>query len=457
MSHRSNRTVALTTLGCKVNQADSDVWLQEFVARGYEVVDFDQVADAYVVNTCTVTHVADRKSRQLLRQARRQNPAALVVATGCYASVAAEEVARLAEVDLVVTDRDKPRLVDLVHERLEGEAEQPLEALGSALRAFGARHRAFVKVSDGCNKFCAFCIVPYARGRERSVAADDVVRRVRACVDAGYREVVLTAVHMGTYGHDLTPPTTLRDLVRRVLDETAIERLRLSSIEPEDFDEDLLPLWSDRRLCRHFHLALDSGCDATLRRMRRRYLAADYRALVERIRAAVPDVAITTDVMVGFPGETAAEFAASHAFVVELAFAGIHVFPFSPRRRTTASKLPDQVDPVEKRRRTDVMLAVAAASARAFRARFVGQTVSVLVEGEVPSSPFERTWEGLTDNYLRVRLAADAEVGNALLPVRLTAVIDDGLVGEVVGPLPASAAPRTARRLVRLPLTAVSR
>ncbi|HLH73467.1 MAG TPA: tRNA (N(6)-L-threonylcarbamoyladenosine(37)-C(2))-methylthiotransferase MtaB, partial [Chloroflexota bacterium] len=234
MSHRSNRTVALTTLGCKVNQADSDEWIRQFGALGYELVDFGEVADAYVVNTCSVTHVADRKSRQLLRQARRLNPAALVVATGCYASVATDEVARMVEVDLVIGDQDKPRLVERVHSALEGDDEQPLEALGGALRVFGARHRAFVKVGDGCDKFCAFCIVPYARGRARSVDPNHVIARVRALISAGFREIVLTAVHMGSYGRDLEPSTTLRALVRRVLDETPVERLRLSSIEPED-------------------------------------------------------------------------------------------------------------------------------------------------------------------------------------------------------------------------------
>jgi threonylcarbamoyladenosine tRNA methylthiotransferase MtaB len=458
MSHRSNRTVALTTLGCKVNQADSDAWLSQFLGRGYEIVDFDKPADVYVVNTCTVTHVADRKSRHLLRQARRQNPAALVVATGCYASVAPDELARLAEVDLIVGDRDKPRLVDLVHDRLEGEDEQPVEALGEVDRVFGARHRGFVKISDGCDKFCAFCIVPYARGRLRSAASDHVVDRVQSLVEAGVREVVLTAVHMGTYGQDLEPPTTLRRLVRRVLDETGVERLRLSSIEPEDFDDGLLPLFSDPRMCRHFHLALDSGCDATLRRMRRRYVAADYAGLLRRIRAAVADVAITTDVMVGFPGETGEEFATSRAFVEAQDFAAIHVFPYSSRRRTTASKLPGHVDPLEKHRRTEVMLELAARSARLFRERFLGRTLTVLYEGSIATSGDAPTWTGLTDNYLRVRVRSDAPLTNLVVATRLDGVGDDALEGTLVGPVPAAqSAPRPGSKGFPIMLTSVSR
>ncbi|HEX5414767.1 MAG TPA: tRNA (N(6)-L-threonylcarbamoyladenosine(37)-C(2))-methylthiotransferase MtaB, partial [Chloroflexota bacterium] len=436
---------------CKVNQADSDQWLRQFVERGYEVVDFDQSADAYIVNTCTVTHVADRKSRQLLRHARRQNPAGLVVATGCYASVAPDDIARMSEVDLIVGDADKARLVDLVHERLEGDDERPLETANGLL---GPRHRAFVKVSDGCNKFCAFCIVPYARGRERSTDPDAVVARVQELVQGGFREVVLTAVHMGTYGHDLAPPTTLQTLVSRVLEAAPVERLRLSSIEPEDFPREILALWSNPRLCRHFHLALDSGCDTTLQRMRRRYRAAEYRALVEEIRSAVPDVAITTDVMVGFPGETAEEFAESQRFVEEIGFAGIHVFPYSSRRRTTASKLPNHVDPAVKKERTEAMLRTAEESANRFRAAFLGRTVPVLFEGGAVGFDGTTRWEGLTDNYLRIRVASTGDLTNQLLPTRLTTLTEEVIKGEVVGPVP-PAPPRQFSR--RIPLTAVSR
>jgi threonylcarbamoyladenosine tRNA methylthiotransferase MtaB len=456
MSHRSNRTVALTTLGCKVNQADSDEWVRGFGARGYEVVDFDQTADAYVVNTCTVTHVADRKSRQLLRQARRQNPAALIVATGCYAAVAPDDLARQVEIDLIVGDADKPRLVDLVHERLEGDAERPHEVFADEPGAY-ARHRGLVKIGDGCDKFCAFCIVPYARGRARSAAADEVIGRVRRLVETGFREVVLTAVHMGTYGRDLTPATTLRALVRRVLDETGVERLRLSSIEPEDFDPEILDLWSDPRLCRHFHLALDSGCDATLRRMRRRYTADQYRALVERIRSALPGAAITTDVMVGFPGETSGEFETSRQFVEAMGFAGIHVFPYSSRRRTTASKLPAHVDPPEKRRRTEIMLGVASASATAFRMVLVGQSLPVLYEDRRTRPDGELVWEGLTDNYVRVRVVSSAPLANQLLRTRIARVTGDLVEGELAEPASASPQASRSRFLRAIPLTAVSR
>jgi threonylcarbamoyladenosine tRNA methylthiotransferase MtaB len=458
VSHRSNRTVALTTLGCKVNQADSDGWLRSFVERGYEVVDFAAVADAYVVNTCTVTHVADRKSRQLLRQARRQNPAAVVVAAGCYASVSPQEVAALPEVDLVIRDHDKPKLVDLVHERLEGADEIPLESLAGAATLIGARHRGFVKIADGCDKFCAFCIVPYARGRARSAEPELVLANVRRLVAAGAREVVLTAVHMGSYGSDLTPRRSLRELVRRVLAETAVERLRLSSIEPEDFDDSLLPIWSeDMRLCRHVHLALDSGCDETLARMRRRYRADEFAALVDRIRRAIPDVAITTDVMVGFPGESEREFEVSRAFVERIGFAAIHVFPYSIRRRTSASKFPDQVSAEEKKRRTDVMLALAEDSSRRYRTRFVGQVFSVLYENHGFDGA-RSYWEGLTDNYLRIRTFVDAELSNAIYPTRVSNVASGFVFGDVLGALPTTNDRSSSQTRIPLPvLTSASR
>ncbi len=454
MSHRSNRTVALTTLGCKVNQADSDEWLRQFVGRGYEVVDFESTADAYIVNTCTVTHIADRKSRHLLRQARRQNPAAIVVAAGCYASVSPNELAAMSEVDLVVGDRDKPRLVELVHERLEGETEQPFEAVGGATRIFGPRHRGFVKIGDGCDKFCTFCIVPYARGRARSADPATVLAKVRGLVDAGFREIVLTAVHMGSYGQDLTPRTTLRDLVERVLTETRVTRLRLSSIEPEDFDDGLLHVFSaDQRLCRHIHLALDSGCDATLARMRRRYSAAQYEALVARIRGAIPDVAMTTDVMVGFPGESDGDFETSRTFVERQDFAAIHVFPYSIRRGTAASKFSNQVSPEIKKSRTDAMLLLADESAARFRTRFIGQVMPVLYESERrdEAGPY---WDGLTDNYVRVRVHVEAELTNALLP---TLLVRDGaglVHGELVELVLAHPATRPAR--VPIPLLNLS-
>ena len=445
MSHRSNRRVAFTTLGCKVNQADTDQWVSELLDLGYEIVDFDRPADAYVVNTCTVTHVADRKSRQILRRARRQSPSALVVATGCYASVAPAELTRMAEIDLVIGGPDKDLLARRIHDALEGEGEQTVETSVGGIRPIGARTRAFIKISDGCNKFCTFCIVPYARGRERSVPAETVVESVRRACAEGYRETVLTAVHMGTYGRDLRPRTSLRELVERILTETGIERLRLSSIEPEDFDLSMVELWSDRRLCRHFHLAIDSGCDATLKRMRRRYTYGQFRDLVGNIRMCLPAAAITTDVMVGFPGETEAEFEESFENIDDLAFAGSHVFPYSQRRGTAASHFSDEVDSEAKGRRGKRMIALAKKNSRQFQRRFAGAEMPVLYEAAAGSikQGDDRLlqWEGLTDNYLRVTTPSARPLVNQLERTLLY-YGEDGLSGALVEPAVASSGSR---------------
>ena len=445
MSHRSNRRVAFTTLGCKVNQADTDRWVSELLDMGYEIVDFDRPADAYVVNTCTVTHVADRKSRQVLRRARRQSPSALVVATGCYASVATAELTRMAEIDLVIGGADKDLLAKRIHDALEGEGEQTAETSVGGIRPIGARTRAFIKISDGCNKFCTFCIVPYARGRERSVPADQVIESVRQACNEGYRETVVTAVHMGTYGRELRPKLSLGELVGRILAETEIERLRLSSIEPEDFDLSMLKMWSDRRLCRHFHLAIDSGCDATLKRMRRRYTYAQYRDLVGNIRSCLPDAAITTDVMVGFPGETEAEFEESFANIDDLAFAGSHVFPYSRRRGTAAWHFGNEVDPHTKSQRGKRMIALAEKNAKRFQRRFAGAEMPVLYEAAAGSIKEGNDrlllWEGLTDNYLRVVTPAARPLVNQLEQTLLY-FGEDGLSGALVEPAVASSGRR---------------
>lgn len=443
MSHRSNRTVGLFSLGCKVNQADADEWARGFRDLGYELVPFDvsrdgseaASADAYIVNTCTVTHVADRKSRQLLRQARRLNPASLVVATGCYASVAPDELARIVGVDLVVGGADKPRLVQIVHEALEGAAEQPGETLGGDLRRYAGRTRAFVKIGDGCDKFCAFCIVPYARGRARSVPFDEAVEKVATMAAEGFREVVLTAVHMGSYGQDLEPRRTLGELVEATLERAPIERLRLSSIEPEDFDHSILDLWRryPGRLCRHFHLALDSGSDATLGRMRRSYTVSQFADLVAAIRQAVPGAGLTTDVMTGFPGETAAEHEESRRFVESIGFSQIHVFKYSQRRRTAAAKHPSQVAEEAKRERTDEMLRVAAEAARRFRSSLVGQTLDVLFEQRAEGGVGGNLWEGLSDNYVRVFASSPVGLANELRRVRVVGLHPEGVAGELVG------------------------
>jgi len=320
----SNLKVAFHTLGCKLNQAESEWLARQFAEAGYRVISGEE-ADIYVLNTCTITHIADRKSRHLLKLWRARNPGALIIATGCYAERAPQELAQVG-VDLVVGNQQKIHLLDVLKAEHAPVAhcstEQPV--------ADGVnRVRSFIKIQDGCSDFCAYCIVPQVRGRERCLPMADVVKEVKARVVAGYKEVVLTGTKIGDYKHK---GMNLKQLVEQVLAVAGVERLRLSSLQPQDVSTELLSLWQDPRLCRHFHLALQSGSNSVLRRMRRRYSVADYRQAVSLIRKTVPDVAITTDIMVGFPGESVEEFEESYRFCEEIDFVNIHVLVTLPDR-----------------------------------------------------------------------------------------------------------------------------
>jgi threonylcarbamoyladenosine tRNA methylthiotransferase MtaB len=399
-------TVALDTVGCKLNQAETQLFARQFAERGYRLVPADDGADVYVLNTCTVTHVADGKCRRLLNQARRGNPDALVVAVGCYVERARQDLARLEGVDLVLDNSQKVELVS----RLEQSGYLSRPAAVSSTKA-NLRTRAFIKVQDGCNNFCSFCIVPLVRGRESSLPLEDILAEVKQRVADGAKEIVLTGTEIGAYSYE---NAGLAGLLKRILDDSGVARLRLSSLQPQEITPQLLRLWADERLCHHFHLSLQSGSDAVLKRMRRRYDSAGYRRAVELIRKAVPDVAITTDIIVGFPGETDDEFEESYDFARQVRFARIHVFPYSPRPGTKAAAIPNHVEDKVKRERGRRMLALGRANLRDFRKRFVGQTVMVLWEKETGG-----VWSGLTDNYIRVFTKSDRDLTNRLVPVKL--------------------------------------
>ncbi len=424
-------TVALTTLGCKLNQAETEDLAHRFSNAGFRVVGIDDVADVYVINTCTVTHIADRKSRQLIRQVKRQNPSAIIAATGCYVDVSPSDVQKIDHINLIVKNQDKPRIAELVSEALGGTSTFEVYDFETS-NIPSARTRSFVKIEDGCNKFCSFCIVPIARGRERSVPVESVVASVAERVAAGHKEIVLTGVHIGTYGKDLKtrPATDLNGLVRAVLQQTDIARLRLSSIEPMDFKPQMLSIWSDPRVCRHIHLPLQSGCDATLKRMRRRYTKERFAEIVEQIRADIPGVAITTDIIVGFPGETESEFQESYDFAKQIGFAAIHVFKYSVRRGTLAATMSDQVPYETKRARSEALLQLSAESAKAFATRFIGQSLEVLYETAVAGEA-QSVWEGLTDNYLRVHAIDERDLTNQICQTLMTDFIGGRLTGLI--------------------------
>jgi threonylcarbamoyladenosine tRNA methylthiotransferase MtaB len=433
-------TVALETLGCKLNQAESEALARELLAAGFQLVSPEDVADVHILNTCTVTHVADRKARHLLRLARRRNPRALLVVAGCYAERAPEEL-RHVEVDMVVgkegggltlaerlgaarlgakesTDCGVDGL--LRPDDIWARNDLAKEGLGPSKTPF--RTRSIVKVQDGCDDFCAYCIVPRVRGREHSLPTDRVVGEVSKRVEDGYKEVVLTGTKIGSYRY---MGVDLKGLLERLLAETGIARVRLSSLQPREMTPGLLALWESPRLCRHFHLSLQSGSAETLSRMGRGYSIDEYKGTLASIREAVPGAAITTDVIVGFPGETVGEFEESYGFCQEMAFANIHVFPYSSRSGTLAAAMPGRVTEPVKRERKERMLRLARESAGRFRERYLGQRAWVLWEGEEKG-----LCSGLTENYIRVLAPGPALAVNEVTQVRLVGQGEGYIRGE---------------------------
>ncbi len=423
--------VYLESTGCRLNQSEIETLGRQFERAGYQVVASPEAAEVCVVNTCAVTQEATRTSRMILRRLNRANPDAQLVATGCYAHLSPEQVGALPGVTQVIDNLHKEQLVPLIAGTagpIDPFDREPLE------REFRpgvlGRTRAFVKVQDGCNNRCTFCVTTIARGPGRSRTIDEVVAEVNYLEAAGYQEAVLTGVHLGSYGHDRGERDGLMRLVQALLARTAIARLRLSSLEPWDIPPDFFQLWEDARLCRHLHLPLQSGCDATLRRMARRTSQASFAALVTRARTAIPDLALSTDIIVGFPGETEAEFEESYQFVREMEFMKLHVFRYSARPGTAAARMSGQVSHEVKHERSARMLALSEESGRRFRQRFIGRVLPVL--WEQVSGASERGFQnvGLTDNYLRVTLEAPEVLTNRIELVRLVEVTDQGLKGE---------------------------
>jgi threonylcarbamoyladenosine tRNA methylthiotransferase MtaB len=412
----------LESLGCKLNQSERDALAAEFAEAGHTLVLEPEHADVCVVNTCAVTHVAARKSRQRLRHLQRRNPAARLVATGCHVSMGEDGLTA----DLLVDNEAKDTLPARV-EQLLGEWKIPSSVEApSHSDALHPRTRPMVKIQDGCDNACAYCIVHVLRGKQRSRPRREIVGEIADLIGQGYHEVVLTGVHIGSYGQD--HDDSLGGLVRAILHQAPPSRLRLSSLEPWDIDRAFFGLWKDPRLCRHVHLSLQSGCDRTLARMKRSYTAAHYAALVAAARDAIPDLAVTTDVIAGFPGETEVDFEESAALVARLDLARTHVFVYSPRPGTLAADMPDQVDPQVRRRRAALLRSIGRASSERFRQRFIGRTMPVLWETRRPNG----TWSGLTDNYVRVYAHTKEDLANTIRLARMLDLDRGGLRGDVI-------------------------
>jgi len=433
------RRVALSTLGCKVNFHDTEGVASLFRRSGYQIVDFDEIADVYVINTCSVTNQATKKSRQTIRRAISKNPRAVVVAMGCYAQYAPDEVAAIAGVDIVVGAHRRAELVEMVEQVLK--TGRPIRAVEKIFKVrefeelpalgFEGRTRATLKIQDGCNEFCSFCQIPWARGRNRSRLPARVEEQVRRLASEGFKEVVLTGVHLGTYGIDLDPPATLAEIVQRIHDVPGIERIRLSSIDPNEIDDELLEVVTGLpKVCRHLHIPAQSGDDDILLLMRRRHSVDQFRRVVERLRERLPEIAITTDVIVGFPGESEERFENTYAFCREIGFSKIHVFPYSARAGTAAEKLPDHVSKEEKQRRARRLIELSAELASTYHRRMIGRTYRVLVERS--PGPEKR---GFTDTYVRVMFhpgeGAHVEEGH-LVDVKIERAGAEGAYGRLV-------------------------
>ena len=416
------------TIGCRLNQAEIESMARQFRAAGHEIVATAGEADLAVINTCTVTGEAASDSRGKIRQAARLGVDKIVV-TGCWATLEPQSAAALPGVSCVVPNLRKDFLVaddlDLQPSAfdLEPISREPLPGLR-------ARTRAFIKVQDGCNNHCTYCITAIARGPGRSRPIDEVIAEIQSALDGGTKEVVLTGVHLGSWGQALN--LHLRDLVASILKETDIPRLRLSSLEPWDLDADFFALWQDARLCRHLHLPLQSGSASVLRRMARKVTPEAYAALIESARAAIPDVAITTDVIAGFPGETEAEFAETLDFVRRMDFTRGHVFTYSPRPGTAAARMDGQIRHEVRKERNAALRAAFVESERAYQQKFLGKIMSVLWESTSRYAENGLMMEGLTDNYLRVRAYAPEPRWNQVDTVCLTGLQDDGMTGKFI-------------------------
>ena len=433
------RKIAFYTLGCKVNQSDTASMERLFREAGYEIVDFAEKADIYLINTCVVTNMGQRKSRQMIHRAIRKNPNAFIVVSGCYPQTAAEEVKAIQGVDLIIGNQDRAAVVTLVE---AAATEQSIDAYDnvkklSAQTAFEElsadceteKTRAFLKIQEGCNQFCTYCIIPYARGPLRSRSLENIKDEVEKLVAAGFSEVVLIGIHLGAYGKELKNGTSLTDAVKAALAVTGLARVRLGSLESVEVGEDLLDLMaSDERVQRQLHLPLQTGCDDVLKSMHRPYDTKIFAELIQKIRAKLPDVAISTDVIVGFPGETEENFAATKEFVRSCGFSKIHIFPFSPRKGTPAASFSGVVSEKVKQRRAVELAEVDRESHEKYCESMLDKTVTVLFEQESA----EGLWEGLSGNYVRVYAKSEDNLSGKIRKITLKDLYKDGMIGEIL-------------------------
>lgn len=420
-------TVAFHTLGCKVNHYETEAIWQLFKQAGYEQVDFEQTSDVYVVNTCTVTNTGDKKSRQVIRRAIRRNPDAVICVTGCYAQTSPAEIMAIDGVDIVVGTSGRGHLIEYIEQYKE--ERQPINAVGNIMKArvyeelevpdFTDRTRASLKIQEGCNNFCTFCIIPWARGLLRSRDPQSVIEQAHKLVAAGYKEIVLTGIHTGGYGEDLED-YNLAKLLLDLEQVEGLERLRISSIEASQITDEVIEvLKHSTKVCRHLHVPLQAGDDEVLKRMRRKYTVAEYKERVDKVQTVLPNFALTSDVIVGFPGETEEQFMNTFNFIKELRFAELHVFPYSKRTGTPAARMTDQVPEEIKNDRVHRLIQLSDQLAKEYASQFEGQILDVIPETEYQEKPGSGLLVGYTDNYMRVVIKGNEELIGSVVKVRI--------------------------------------
>ena len=430
------RKVAFITLGCKVNQYETNAMIQKFLQKGYEIVESNQKADIYVINTCTVTNMSDRKSRQMLRKVKELNKDSIVVACGCYIQVAKEEAEKIEEIDLLFGNNEKNKIVGNIEDYLEEKKKKILVEdvmnqkvfLDFGNITYTDKTRAVIKVQDGCDRFCSYCIIPYARGRVRSRKPQSIISEIKKISEQGIKEVVITGIHVASYGKDFKEDYRLIDLLEEINQIERIERIRLGSIEPllitEEFVERLSKL---HKVCHHFHLSLQSGCNETLKRMNRRYTTEEFEEIVKRLRDFYKDVILTTDIIVGFPQETAEEFEKTYRFLEKIKFYKMHVFKYSPRKGTKASKMQGQVDGKTKEERSQQLIQLSDKNEKDYNRTYIGKEVEVLFEEEKNGY-----YQGHTQNYILVLCKTEIDLENKVAKVRCIDVCSNSIMGEVI-------------------------
>ena len=415
------KTVAFITLGCKVNQYETNAMTQQFIEKGYEVVDHTKKADIYIVNTCTVTNMSDRKSRQMLRRVKELNKEAIVVACGCYAQVAKEELKKIEEINLVLGNNEKKDIVEhvetYIHHQTLNEIEDVMnqkEFVEFGDITFTEKTRAVIKIQDGCDRFCSYCIIPYARGRVRSRKPEHILSEIQKIAKEGIKEVVITGIHIASYGKDFKQEYRLIDLLEEMNEIEGIERIRLGSIEPLLITEEFVSrLEKLSKICHQFHLSLQSGCDETLKRMNRRYTTEQFRKITKLLRKTFEDAILTTDIIVGFPGESEEEFERTYAFLSEIKFYKMHVFKYSPRKGTKAATMPNQIDGNKKEERSRRLIELSNKTEKAYNEQYIGKEVEVLFEEEKNGM-----WQGHTKNYILAHYKTEENMENKIIELK---------------------------------------